>query len=78
MELNINIWDINGRMVKVLEKEHIQPGRNIIRWNGDTEDGTNAAAGVYFIRVYGSDFIKTAKSIGGMCWTIGCGTDGRT
>ena len=38
-------------MVRTLAREFLPPGRYEIRWNGETEGGERAPAGIYFIRM---------------------------
>jgi hypothetical protein len=50
--LSIDVWDRFGQHVcRALELENPQPGRGIAKWSGQTDDGTDAAAGFYIYRV---------------------------
>ena len=57
MNINIDILDINGRVVKTLINNRINSGFNTITWN------SNNAAGIYFIQLVAEDFINTQKII---------------
>jgi hypothetical protein len=45
------IFDAKGRLVKSLKDGFLPAGVHQLRWNGDTDAGTNAASGVYFVKV---------------------------
>jgi hypothetical protein len=47
----VKIFDITGRLVKVLINENQPSGTYTLRWDGTTEAGNRVAAGVYFYRV---------------------------
>jgi hypothetical protein len=47
----VKIFDITGRLVKVLINEQQASGTYTLRWDGTTEAGNKVAAGVYFYRV---------------------------
>lgn len=49
--VKISIYDILGREVKVIPYEATVPGRHAISWNGTTEQGRDAANGVYLCRI---------------------------
>jgi flagellar hook assembly protein FlgD len=47
----VRVFDIAGRLVKVLVNESQAAGTHTLRWDGSTQAGSRAAAGVYFYRV---------------------------
>jgi hypothetical protein len=47
----VRIFDITGRLVKVLVNENQPAGAYTLRWDGSTQAGNRVAAGVYFYRV---------------------------
>ena len=48
-KININIYDIRGRLIKTLFSGSKPAGRHKIIWNGKTDSGKEAASGVYFM-----------------------------
>ncbi|MEN8208526.1 MAG: FlgD immunoglobulin-like domain containing protein [Candidatus Fermentibacteria bacterium] len=46
----VDIFDINGRLIRQLSTEAISEGRAIVIWNGCMEDGNPASPGIYFAR----------------------------
>ena len=57
MNINIDILNINGRVVKTLINSRINAGFNSITWN------SNNAAGIYFLRLVAENFVSTQKII---------------
>jgi len=49
--VRVNIIDATGRMVKTLHNGELNRGIHFMTWNGDTETGTKAPSGVYFVIV---------------------------
>lgn len=47
--VRITVWDIWGRMVKVLEDRTFGPGYHIVRWDGRDEGGRKVASGRYVV-----------------------------
>jgi flagellar hook assembly protein FlgD len=61
--VNISVYDVVGRLVRVLLDEEVGPGRKEIIWNGTDSKGRNVGSGVYLYRMTSEDFEKTAKMI---------------
>jgi len=62
--LSLNIYDINGRLVKSLAKqEKFGAGHHSIAWNGSNNDGTTVSSGVYFYLIESKEFNSTKKLI---------------
>ena len=57
------IYDIIGRQVKVLVNESMEAGYKSVRWNGRNDQGRNVSAGMYFYSIQAGDFVKTRKMI---------------
>ncbi len=53
--IEIAVHDATGRLVKTLEDEQKGEGVFLAKWDGTTADGQNAASGVYYITLHGSD-----------------------
>jgi hypothetical protein len=43
------VYDVSGRMVRILESERMIVGSHVVRWSGHTDHGTPVPAGVYFV-----------------------------
>jgi hypothetical protein len=50
-QVAVKVFDIAGRLVKVLVDETQAAGAHTLRWDGSTEAGNRVSAGVYFYRV---------------------------
>jgi hypothetical protein len=46
-QVNLSVYDINGKLVKNLLKGQYQAGNYSVRWNGTASSGENVASGVY-------------------------------
>jgi hypothetical protein len=62
-EIALNIYDVQGLLVKTLYRGRRDPGRYEIAWNGRNERGSSVAPGIYFYRLTASDFRQTKKMV---------------
>jgi hypothetical protein len=46
----IGVFDVNGRLVRMLDRGVARPGRHSVEWDLRGEDGRPAGNGVYFLR----------------------------
>ena len=53
--IHISIYDLQGRLVKMLADNHFNSGEHLITWNGLNNRGKRVASGTYFIRVKGEN-----------------------
>jgi len=58
----LNIYNISGGLVREYRGSS-EAGTITLEWNGRTEDGVQAASGVYFYRLEAADFTETRKMI---------------
>ena len=49
--VNVTIYDIMGRNIKVLVNDEKSIGRYNVRWNGKDQNDTQVASGVYFVHL---------------------------
>jgi len=47
--LEVEVFDVSGRMVKQLASGSFQAGSHEFEWDGRREDGTQAPSGVYYV-----------------------------
>ena len=59
----LRIYDVSGRLVKILAEGVWDAGPHTITWNGFNNKGNQVASGVYFYRLETKDFVKTHKMI---------------
>ncbi len=62
-DVNISVYDVTGRLVRELVKEHRGAGEWSVQWNGDNDRGQGVASGVYLYRMRAGDFDRTGKMI---------------
>jgi len=61
--VHLDIYDVSGRLVRVLADEVMPAGERAFAWNGLDESGRSVASGVYFARVTGEDFSSSSKLV---------------
>ena len=58
------VFDIAGRLVRVLEDEPLQEaGVHRVSWNGTNASGTRVSSGIYFYRLEAGAQQQTRKAI---------------
>ena len=50
-EVELRVFDVAGRSVKLLAKGHLSPGVHTLAWDGSSERGGRLPSGVYFYRL---------------------------
>ena len=61
--VDLAVFSVNGRTVRVLNHGWMLPGRYEALWDGRSEDGRRAVAGVYFVRLCVSGGERYAQRI---------------
>jgi hypothetical protein len=61
--LEVNIYDIHGRVIKNVINEILNSGTHSISWDLTNTDGKKVSAGIYFIKVICGTHIKVNKII---------------
>lgn len=59
----VEIYDVGGRLVRVLSRGVRPPGFHSVRWDGRDASGEEAASGVYFCRVAGGGLAATGRIV---------------
>jgi hypothetical protein len=59
----LTIFDMRGKLVKVLIEEELSPGTYQVVWDGKNENGTTVSSGVYFFRMVSESFKSTRKML---------------
>jgi 5'-nucleotidase / UDP-sugar diphosphatase len=60
-DVNLTVYDLLGRQVKVLVNGYCNAGTNNVIWDGLDKTGKDVASGVYFYRLQAGDFVQTKK-----------------
>jgi hypothetical protein len=61
--VSINIYNVNGQLVRTLVNEFKPKGQYSVVWNGKHEHGTSVTSGMYFYRMQTAGFVKTKKLV---------------
>ena len=59
----INIFSINGELVKNLIDEQKASGNYSIKWDGTDNNGITVASGTYFYQIKLNEFLQAKKMI---------------
>jgi hypothetical protein len=58
--VRVRLYDVSGRLVRVLADGILPAGENRLRWDGNDDRGRALASGVYYLRVQSADAVKGA------------------
>jgi hypothetical protein len=61
--VRVTVYDTRGRLVRVLSDRFMEAGRHTVHWDGATNDGTRAGAGLFFVRAAAEGFVINRKII---------------
>ena len=61
--VSLRIYDVTGRMVRVLQDGVIGAGEHVARWDGRAVDGSLVASGIYFYTFQANDLRETRRLI---------------
>ena len=59
--IRLNIFDINGKLIKTLTNQEYKQGRFKISWNAKNDNGQDVSSGMYFIRLVSENYSSTKK-----------------
>jgi hypothetical protein len=60
-EIDLRVFDVSGRLVRILSPGWRAAGLHVLAWDGSTERGGFAASGIYYIRLVAGDEVRTQK-----------------
>ncbi len=55
MSVSLNVYDVQGRLIRQLRNGIMQPGLNLVQWDGENDRGESANSGVYLYRLVTGD-----------------------
>lgn len=61
--MSLQIYDLNGRLVRTLAEGTRAAGRHVEKWDGKNSIGENVASGVYWYRLHGRGQVQQRKMI---------------
>jgi hypothetical protein len=59
----LEVFDVRGRLVKVLLEDDLVPGRYSVQWNGRSSRGEIMSSGIYFYRLDAGSNYSTRKML---------------
>ncbi|MBZ0270302.1 T9SS type A sorting domain-containing protein [bacterium] len=59
----LTVYDVAGRLVRVLVEEDLPDGKHEVTWNGRDDDGLRVSGGTYFVKLTASDVTQTRKVV---------------
>ena len=62
-DVSLRIYDVAGRLVRVLVDESLDAGRYVEEWNGRDDNGRAVASGIYFYSIEAGSFEWTRKMV---------------
>ena len=61
--VRLRVYDVSGRLVRVLIDEIREAGSYEAIWNGTNDEGRKTASGIYFCRMEAGDYERTLKMV---------------
>lgn len=61
--VSLRIYDVTGRIVKILVNETREPGYYRVLWDGEDDSDKAVASGIYFYRIEAGDFTAVKKIV---------------
>ncbi|MBC8367158.1 T9SS type A sorting domain-containing protein, partial [bacterium] len=62
-DVNLTVYDITGRAVKVLVDGHMDAAPHEVVWDGTDNNGYKTASGVYFYKLHADSKVFTDKMV---------------
>jgi len=60
-KISVSIFDMTGRLVKIIASAQMQAGTNQLTWNTKDEKGNAVSAGIYFLQIQTENYSETKK-----------------
>jgi hypothetical protein len=61
--VNLSVYDVGGRLVRVLESTHVGPGITSVPWDRANATGHRAQSGIYFVRLKTDSDVAAQKVV---------------
>lgn len=62
-DVQIDVFDVSGRLVRTLVSDHKERGNHVVVWDGTTNRGEPTASAVYFVRMRAGRLTETQKIV---------------
>ena len=60
---SINVFDINGRLIKTIADRDYDAGTHFVEWNGEDALNVSVSSGVYFYQIISGSYVKSFKML---------------
>jgi flagellar hook assembly protein FlgD len=60
-KVSIEIYDLTGRLIKILTNEKMQAGTHHLTWNARDEKGNAVGSGIYLLKLQAGNYTETKK-----------------
>ena len=50
-QVSVNVYNLEGRLVKTLVNQVMTPGNHVVNWNGTNEVGAKVSTGMYIYQL---------------------------
>jgi flagellar hook assembly protein FlgD len=61
--LNLKIYDLRGRIIRTLVSGNLEPGKQMVHWDGKDERGHSVPSGLYLYRLETPDYTSTRRML---------------
>ena len=61
MTVQLNIYDLRGRLIRTFIEKNREPGRHMVHWDGQDDRGAKVDSGLYLYRIEAADFTSVRK-----------------
>jgi hypothetical protein len=61
--VHLAVYDVSGRLVKMLISDNLMPGPHKVIWDGTNNAGTHVSSGIYFYRIVSGNWSNTKKMV---------------
>ncbi|MEZ5082954.1 MAG: FlgD immunoglobulin-like domain containing protein [Bacteroidales bacterium] len=61
--ISLDVFDLNGKLVKTLLNDNFEPGTQNVRWDATNESGKKIPSGIYFYQLKTKDINQVQKLI---------------
>ncbi|MCF8266962.1 MAG: T9SS type A sorting domain-containing protein [Ignavibacteriales bacterium] len=62
-DVKVNIYDVNGQLIKEIVNESLDAGKHFVTWNGTNQTNSSVASGVYIYTVQSGSRLVSRQMI---------------
>ena len=61
--VNVVVYDVTGRLIRVLTDDEWPQGRHTVTWDGRDDSGMRVGGGTYFVKLTAGEVNETRKVV---------------